>query len=402
MPGLRKLLLLFLVVPLLLLYSACAAKTSNPDDTGIAATSDISTNNGARDDIHGAAPAVNNEKPSVTADQATAANQTDGSAAPDNVLSNDSQQTVATTDPPLPAPTPTLTPTPDPPADKAESVVPEVVTSNTSDSPDPSLEPIPPDDEPVVLTICGDGVAHETKWTLSQLQSMRDGYREYTYSTTNNWPTFGYARAHGISLPYLLQQVETTDNWLSIRLAAADGYNISITPDEASGSRYAYAEHTRDGSGGAFSVDPIISWEWGEAGAVRPENLRFFIGQRGPMEVNTSAFVLNLVRIEVTSAYPGTWAAPVPSLADGSVVEFGTELRFTHDNMDSIRVYYTLDGSEPDYNSTVYNPSTSFFQPHLIKPVFLAKSVTVKAFAAGIGKEPSPVVTFSYTVSEEP
>jgi hypothetical protein len=69
-----------------------------------------------------------------------------------------------------------------------------------------------------------------------------------------------------------------------------------------------------------------------------------------------------------------------------------------HDNMDNIRVYYTLDGSEPSYTSQVYNPSASYFQPELIVPIVLTKTVTVKAFAAGIGKDPSPVITFSITV----
>ena len=271
-----------------------------------------------------------------------------------------------------------------------------------SGEPSPSGTPSPSGDGTVILTICGDGVAHETAWTLEQLQSMREGYREYTYSTTNNWPTFGYAAAHGISLPYLLEKAEVTDNWRSIKLIAADGYFAVVTLEQIMGIRYAYAEHTREGSSGVSRVEPVLAWEWGEDGGVREENLRFFIGQSGPMEVNTSALVRDIDRIEVMTRNPGVWAAPEASIADGSAVEFGTELRLLHDDMDSIRIYYTLDGSEPGFDSLVYNRSASYFQPHLIAPVFLAESVTIKAFAAGVGKDPSPVATFNYTVSEEP
>jgi len=116
------------------------------------------------------------------------------------------------------------------------------------------------------------------------------------------------------------------------------------------------------------------------------------------MEVNSSAFVQNISIIEVMTVSPGAWATPGASLADGDVVPSGTELHLTHDDMDNLRVYYTLDGSEPNYNSAVYNRSTSFFQPHLITPLVLTESVTIKVFAAGIGRSASPVVTIAITV----
>ena len=277
----------------------------------------------------------------------------------------------------------------------------EGASQDTQDSQVISPPPAITDDEPVVLTIFGDGVSRETTWTLSRLQSMREGYRENIYSTTNNWPAFGHTAAHGISLPYLLRQAEMINSAESFVLTAADGYRVTATYDQIFGTRYAYAEHSREGSGGASSVEAILAWEWGEEGGVRPEDLRSFFGQCGPMEVNTSYFVASLIRIEVLNASQGTWDIPGASIADGSEVTFGTELRLLHDNMDNLRIYYTLDGSVPDYNSTVYNRSTSFFQPQLITPIFLAESVTVKAFAAGFGRDPSDVVTFSYIVESE-
>ena len=253
-------------------------------------------------------------------------------------------------------------------------------------------------DEPIVLIISGNGVNSETAWTLSQLQSMTDGGREYKYSTTNNWPSFGHMTAQGVSLPYLLRQAGLLSSAASFIFSSTDGYNVTVTYDQIFGNSYAYANHNPAGSGGGSAVEPVIAWAWGDGDKTRPENIRSFFGQSGPMEVNTSYFVKDLSKIEVTTASAGVWAVPNASIADGSIVSVDTEFKLLHENLDSIRIYYTVDGSEPDYNSLIYNSSTSYYQPQLITPLVLTESVTVKAFAAGFGKDRSPVVTFSIKV----
>lgn len=252
--------------------------------------------------------------------------------------------------------------------------------------------------EPIVLTISGDAVAAETTWTLTQLQALTDGYREIVYSTTNNWPTYGYMAGHGILLPYLLKQAGLRDNAASFTLVSTDGYRATLTYQQVMESRYSYASHSAAASSGAAPVESIIAWAWGEKDKTRSENIRPMFGQIGPHEVNTAAFVKDLSRIEVSSAYAGAWATPEPDKPAGSAVAAGTLLDLQHPQRDSIRIYYTLDGSEPNYTSAVYNPSTSYFQPQLIAPLQLTKNVTIKAFAAGMGKNDSPVAVFEYTV----
>ena len=41
--------------------------------------------------------------------------------------------------------------------------------------------------EPAV-TITGDGVGHEVKFTLTELKNMEEGSAAVCYSTVNNWP----------------------------------------------------------------------------------------------------------------------------------------------------------------------------------------------------------------------
>ena len=271
-------------------------------------------------------------------------------------------------------------------------------SSTPSSTPEADVEAPPSSDGPVVLTIKGDGVSGETSWTLSQLQSMSEGCREFVYSTTNNWPAFRHMEACGISLPYLLGRAGINDSAASFRFTATDGYYAVVTYDQLFGAQYSYASHSASGSSGASAVEPIVAWIWGDAGRAREESIRPFFGQGGPLDVNTSTFVQDLITIEVSSVSAGKWPAPMASIADGAAVPYGTQLAFSHESIDSVRIYYTIDGSEPDFSSPVYNPSASYFQPHLTVPLFLVESVTIKAFAAGYGRDRSETVTFSFTV----
>ena len=297
--------------------------------------------------------------------------------------------------------TSTQTPAPAESSSPTPSVPSPTPSSAPSSTPSSVPSSVPPANDPVILTINGSGVKKETTWTLSQLQALRDGYREYTYSTTNNWPNFGYMTAQGISLPYLLRQAGMLDSAAGVKLISVDGYYATVTYNQVFNSRYSYSNHSAGGSSGAAAVEPVIAWAWGEGGKPRPENIRPVFGQTGPMDVNTSVFVKDLCRIEVSTASFGAWVSPGASITDGSVVPAGTEFKLLYGNMDSVRIYYTVDGSEPDYNSPVYNPSASYFQPQLTVPLIIEQSVTIKAFAAAFGKERSPVATFNITVEQK-
>jgi len=253
-------------------------------------------------------------------------------------------------------------------------------------------------DDVIVLTISGNAAKEETSWTLSELKSLADGYREIVYSTTNNWPSYGKLEGNGISLQYLLAQVGILDTAASFRFTSADGYFYNLTYQQVYGERYSYEKHSVEESLNPFVVEPILAWEWGEEGRAFPQNLRLMLGQIGSYEVNTLAFVKSLYKIEVSNEYLGRWAAPTGDIASGTTVDKGTKIDILHENRDSIRIYYTIDGSDPDYSSAVYNPSTSYYQPQLIVPIEVNADITIKAFAAGIGKDDSPIATFVYKV----
>jgi len=295
-------------------------------------------------------------------------------------------------------PEPEETPEETPEEAPEEAVEPETTPEAVEEETPSAYVAVPQDDGPVVLTITGNGVSSETAWTLSQLQAMTGGFRQNIYSTTNNWPSFGHTEAHGVSVPYLLGRAGVLDGAASFRFISTDGYHFTLSRRQIFNTLTSFANHSPLGSSGGSAVEPVIAWRFGDPGSLREANLRLFIGHSGPNEVNNAAFVRDLMKVEITTESRGTWAVPTASIADGSIVEAGTQLELLHDFRDNVKIYYTLDGSEPSFTSNIFNPSTSFFQPHLTVPIELTETVTIRAFAAGLGRDPSPVVTFTFTV----
>ena len=261
----------------------------------------------------------------------------------------------------------------------------------------PLTEPEPAPDG-TILTIYGDGVESQTDWTLEDLINLEDGYLEITYSTTRNWPTYSHMTGHGVSLIHLLEHAGLLDTAKTFVFSASDGYRMNITREQIYETRFTYSEHTMEKSSGAVEAEPMIAWEWGDVGDVSPGEIRPMFGQKGPQDVNTAASVRNLYRIEVLSWDIGSWEAPGTSIPSGSTIPAGTELELTHPQMDNVGIYYTLDKSDPNYDSTLYNISTSYFQPELIVPIIIEQDLTIKVFAGGLGKKDSEIATFIYTV----
>ena len=282
------------------------------------------------------------------------------------------------------------------------SIAEETVSPDEPEEPVANKQPEPtePESSPegTILTIFGDGVASQTNWTLEQLQELEEGYLEIKYSTTRNWPTYSHMTGHGVSLLYLLEQAGLLDSAKTLVFTGTDGYRTNITREQIFETRFAFTEHNVDGSSGAAEVEPMIAWAWGDKDDVFPDEIRSLFGQRGWQDVNTAASVKSLFRIEVLVWDAGAWEPPGASIPSGSTVKPGTELELTHPTMDNTGLYYTIDGSDPDYDSKLYNVSTSYFQPELIVPIVIDKDVTIKVFAGGLGKADSAIVTFTYEV----
>lgn len=252
------------------------------------------------------------------------------------------------------------------------------------------------------LTIRGDGVERETQYTLEDLKSMEEALAGACYSTVNNWPVKKFFVGRGVLVNQLLQKAGIKEEAQKIIFMAKDGYKITLTREQLEGKRFSYPALLQGGTQGARDVPAILAWEYREEAddlsEVVPGKLRLLLGQQGLNDVVTAAYVKNVIAVEVLTAAPGQWEAVQASPAPGPV-ERGAEVVLSHPEQDHVRIYYTTDGSMPDvYDSMVYNPSASYFQPELNKPLPVDGPVTIKAMAVGFGKRDSQVTTFSYEI----
>ena len=240
-----------------------------------------------------------------------------------------------------------------------------------------------------VLTISGASSA--LYFSLRDLKDMEDGYTEEVYSTLNNWPTKSFAAAKGIDLSYLLSKAGIKSSSGTITVESADGYKATFTHEQLLGAAYRYPNLQTGSAQGAAAVKPVLAWEFRsdttELSETREDALRLVIGQTGLSNVNTVAMVKQTAVITVSPEAPGRWTQPGFSFEDGL-------LTIAHEFLDQVKIYYTTDGSNPNINSAVYNPSTTYFQPHLIQPLSISSPVTVKAFAVGNGRFDSEIAVW--------
>lgn len=84
--------------------------------------------------------------------------------------------------------------------------------------------------------------------------------------------------------------------------------------------------------------------------------------------------------------------APVASPAAGAV-KIGTTVRLSSATLDA-KIYYTTDGTtEPTIDSKLYTEA---------EPITITAAMTIKAFAVKEGLKDSAVVTFAYTIAQDP
>ncbi|MDD3652577.1 MAG: chitobiase/beta-hexosaminidase C-terminal domain-containing protein [Desulfotomaculaceae bacterium] len=264
----------------------------------------------------------------------------------------------------------------------------------------------PPDvtrSEPGVLIITGNGVDQECRFTTEELKSMEEALAGACYSALNNWPAKKFIVGKGIKLTHLLQKAGIKEDAQTITVRAADGYSARFTMEQLEEKRFCFPNLIEDSPAEAVEVPMILAWEYQEdttdLSKAASGKLRLIFGQTRLNEVVTAAFVKDVAVIEVSTAPPGQWSVVWAEPAPGKVKQ-GTEVILSHPEQDLVKIHYTVDGSDPDRESTVYNPSTTYFRPELNKPIPVDKPVTIKAIAIGFGKHSSQVATFKYDVEE--
>ncbi|MEN6462689.1 MAG: chitobiase/beta-hexosaminidase C-terminal domain-containing protein, partial [Syntrophomonas sp.] len=247
-------------------------------------------------------------------------------------------------------------------------------------------------DEDTKLTITGDGITNTIYLSMKDLKGMQGGYTEQCFSTVNNYPTRNFAVGKGVSISYLLEKAGIKSGARSIQIEASDGYKALLTRDQLLGKRYRYPGFLSGSTANPVEVKSMLAWAFGEGKSMSKATegeLRLVIGQQGLHDVNTAVSVQMVSKITVSTKDTGSWNKAAAIVANGQIT-------LNHDALDQVKLYYTLDGTEPNQFSQVYNPSTTYFQPDLIKPIPVNGSGFLKVKAIGYGKRDSEVLTYAY------
>lgn len=105
------------------------------------------------------------------------------------------------------------------------------------------------------------------------------------------------------------------------------------------------------------------------------------------LDPNGAKIWINLPLVVTQTRETTTAAAtPVANPAAGAV-DAGTEVALTSTTKDA-KIYYTIDGSTPTMQSTLYSA-----------PIVISAAVTIKAIAVADGYDPSAVLTAAYTLN---
>ena len=252
---------------------------------------------------------------------------------------------------------------------------------------------------------------------LNELKEIaaQEGGKKYNYSGYNTFPSFKECiNAEG---PTLIGIINASGLKLNsgetVKISDKSGYSTTLIAEELSEDRYYFPKGkngTENGNAapqesyeGSVKVPAII--DISDTGLEDNGVLRF--GQVAPNEQNFPGFVkyvLNDGKLIVGGNAEN--CEPVQNitdsngkqLADNTSVIKGTELHIEEPEK-NVKIYYTLDGSEPTDGSQIYNYSE--YVDIKYPKLDTAGSITLKVKTVKYGKYDSEPSTFRYNVVSE-
>ena len=252
----------------------------------------------------------------------------------------------------------------------------------------------------LALLIRGDGIEAEQLINLRELGSKPGASFQHIYSTVNNWPLPRFYAAHGINLHSILEQAGVLNTAQVISFVSSDGYQASFTREQLLDTqRYYYPQVAQGSEKGAEPVEPIIAYAYREASTELEEaelNVPCLIfGQKNPSEYTNPAFVVKVKEIVVSSQEALTWerASTFPLL--GKIAR-GESVKLEHKYLGRVKLYYTLDDTDPTELSSLYIVIT--FQPELNVPISINEDTLIKVLVTGYGQKDSPISSFFFQV----
>jgi predicted MPP superfamily phosphohydrolase len=257
---------------------------------------------------------------------------------------------------------------------------------------------IPAELQNSVLTVKGDGIEGEKRFTFKELAALPHSGFQHLYSTVNNWPTPRFYAAKGINIHSILQAAGVLDKAQVITFRSSDSYEISFTREQLLETRRYYYPQVADGlTEGAELVEPIIAYAYKEGSRnmseATPDAPCLIIGQSNPMEHSNPAFVVNVNEIVISNKEAEKWE-PASTFPQPGKIAPGELVKLQHKDLGLVKLHYTLDGTEPTILSPIYNIST--YQPQLNVPITIKEDTVIKVLVTGYGKKDSDISSFTF------
>lgn len=257
---------------------------------------------------------------------------------------------------------------------------------------------ISPEQQKLTITVKGDGIDGEKKFTLGELADLPNSGFQHVYSTINNWPASRFYAAKGINVRSILKAAGVLDKAQVITFRSRDSYKVSFTREQLLDTKRYFYPKIKDGlTDMAQTVEPIIAYEYKEGSgnmeAAEPGKPCLIIGQSNPLEHTNPAFIVNVSEIIISNKEVSAWE-PATTFPKEGKIAVGEAVKLQHKYFGQVKLHYTLDGSEPTELSPMYNIST--YQPGLNLPIPITKDTVIKVLATGYGKKNSAVTSFVF------
>lgn len=237
-------------------------------------------------------------------------------------------------------------------------------------------------------------------YDLSEFSSNKNNTYSHIYSTINNWPSVKFYAAKGVKVSSILNRAGLLDSAQSVTFKSQDGYECTLTKEQLEQKRYYYPKIQSDNSTeGAEPTEIILATALVEdsqdLSSIEGTKPCLIFGQSNPFEHSNPAFVENVSEIIVSTKQPEQWEI-ASTFPQQGMISKGEKVKIEHPNMGLVKIFYTLDGTEPTESSYMYNPST--YQPELNVPITINQDTTIKVLVSGYGKRNSEVTTYHFKV----
>jgi len=256
--------------------------------------------------------------------------------------------------------------------------------------------------DPVRVTVAGDGIeGGEVSYDLATLLDDEDNIGEYRYSVINNWPTKDFCVGKGVLLSGLLKDLGVDESFQTITFDGEDGYSVTLTREQVLAERYYYPNLQSDDTADAEPVEMIIALAFADntddLANLEASGPCLIIGQSDIYEHNNPAFVQNIGNITISDQPAEQWQAAT-TYPEAGTIYAGDLIKLQHPDFGLVKLYYTLDGSTPTHQSSLYNPST--YQPELNVPISISEDAVIKVLVSGYGKADSEIATYQFKIEQ--